>query len=245
MFQHESEFSLGVGGESPEKFSIPETPFQEIIPEESSSQPEIPISQQEIPHIPKAPSQPETPIIKEKQEEQPVSHEQEPIKTLLVEKLREKWEKREITSKEKRKVDITLKKLWPVYAVVCTIGALAIGPKTLFYSSYLLRTRSITSLLWKIQSDPLFIASYLMVSVSKLITMLAFENRYGIGLSPGLKASSFWNLSGGGLAIPFEIAYTLGEGSWLLNEIIKRYLASPWRDLNKAFEDISSVFTKQ
>lgn len=242
----ENEASLGTKGEIPREFSIPEETLpHEVTPERaplpSEKQPETVIFQTAPKELkPESPFRVETQIIKEEHQEKPPPLKQKTIKALLMEKIETMKEK--IGEEERRKIDVALKQLWPTHAGVCTIGLLTMAATPF---AHLFRTRNIALALREMPSNPLFLLSYLTISASKLGTIFFYEKRHNVKFSWVPKVLSLWNFSGGGLAIPIEIASILGESSWLINEIIRRYLTSPLRDLNKAAEDFLGVITRR
>lgn len=239
----ENELSRGVNGEVPRETPINEDLFSSKNQETGEEQI---IFQSETPSQEILPSQPEIQVEEEVQLEQPLTHKRKPIRALLLKRIIEKWRKREITKEEKKKCLIALKQLWPVHAAICTVGFAAIGFR---FGPDFLRTRSLTSLLWRMRSDPLFAAYILIPGVARLGTVLASEKRYGVKFSIGSKLISLWPFVGGGSAMPIETAYTLGEGPWLVNEIKERYkeryLTTPLTRVRGAFRGILSIFKRE
>lgn len=237
MTPPESEFFIGKNRENPEvspiseDFSSSETPKrgeeQIVFQAETSKPPEI------------LPSQPEIQVEEEERLEQPLVRKQEPLRGLFKKKIIEKWRKREITKEEKEKSFAALK-LWAIHGVICATGTLAIGFR---FVPHLLRTRSLTSLLWKMRSDPLsvVVCGLIIPGVVKLGSILAYEKRYGVEFSMLSKLLSIPL----GSAMPIEIAYTLGEGPWLVNEIKERYFQTPLARAQSAFRGIRSIFKRE
>lgn len=80
--------------------------------------------------------------------------------------------------------------------------------------------------LWRTRGNPLFLLPNLIPGALRLGTIIASEKIVGVQFSRTAKVLSFWPFFPSGLAMPIEIASTLGKRQLLLAKIKKRYLPS-------------------
>ena len=237
MTRPENELSRGVNREIPKKIPTNEDLFssknREIDREQTIFQSETP--PQEILSTPESREQSEQVEIQPSQERRIFFKQPQKEFLRLWRKMGEMWREGKITGEERKKC-LTAFALWVIHGGVSFAGTSKVG---FSFGLHLLRTRSITSLLYKIQSNPSFIATYgfIIPAAVKLGSVLVSEWLFGVKFSMLSKLLSILL----GTAMPIEIARTLGEKSWLANKIRGR-LEPPLTWAGSVAQKVRNVF---